>query len=185
MHIVKPWLVRSKDILKNTAIGSLKSSHYFQAWVRWGRCPLELRPRPCRSGFILVLLDGKVAELQVEFAEICPQILSHPQGVQNSLQSHEGDEGRLSQGGITLVAFPLPPGVLWKVVHWMVAHRWLSAAVTWERDKGSCWFWRSHTCITRVWSWRRHERSWVLGKPWCRCLGWRSSPVGGWWEAPT
>ena len=58
--------------------------------------------------------------LQVEFAEICYQILSHPQGVQ----------GRLSQGGITLVAFPLPPGVLWKVIHWMVAHRWHSAAVT-------------------------------------------------------
>lgn len=29
------------------------------------------------------------------------------------------------------------------------------------------------------------EETWEeLGpvKPWCRCLGWRSSPVGGWWE---
>lgn len=49
MYTVKHWLVRSKDILKNTAIGSLKSSHYFQAWVRWGKMPARAETQTLRE----------------------------------------------------------------------------------------------------------------------------------------
>ena len=34
----------------------------------------------------------------------------------------------------------------------------------------------AYSCIRRVWSWRRHERSWFLGKPCCRCLALEEQP---------
>ena len=48
--------------------------------------------------------------LQAEFAEICSRILSHPQGVQNSLQRHQGGAGeavtgRNHTGGLPLASW--------------------------------------------------------------------------------
>ena len=174
MHIIKHWLV--KRILKNA--GGLKISHYFQAWVRWEKMPTRAETQtlqewvhPCLTGW----QGGRAAA-----GRICRNLFS------DSLPSTGGAEltaeaSRGCRGGC----------------HREESHWWPSPCLLGYYGKSFTGWWytggtrlqspervtrevagsgEAYSCIRRVWSWRRHERSWVLGKPCCRCLALEEQP---------
>lgn len=90
---------------------------------------------------------------------------------QNSLQSHQGAAGE---------------AVHREESHWrpsacLLGYYRKSFIACWQTGgtllqshlggwQGKLWLWKSHPCITGVWSCRRHWRSLVLGKSCCRSL---------------